>query len=493
MKAIILAAGLGKRMRSNIPKVLHTVAGKPMIHCVIDTCLKAGIRDITVVVGKGGEEVQSSVSQEIKQPINFVFQQQQLGTGHAVLCAKEHISPKDKIVVLCGDTPLIKPELLQGLLMYQESSDAHGIVVATKVPDPKGYGRVISEIVDRPPTYATGGYEIPGNSMISNGCVKISDSIKITDFVNIVEQRDLEADQDYIDIINTGVYMFTGREFIHGLERIDNKNNQGEYYLTDVPKILKEAGHRVKVYNEPDHLQFLGVNTQKQLSEASAVLRSRIIDYHFEKGVMIIDPSNTYIDENVVIEPGVILHPGVILQGASRIGALAEIGPHTRIKDSQIGPGTVVQTSVIEGAEIGSDCQIGPFAYLRTGTKSGDRCRIGDFVEVKNATLGNDTKASHLAYIGDAQIGNGVNIGCGAITVNYDGVSKHKTIVEDEAFIGSNVNLIAPVTVRSGAIVAAGSTVDKEVPEDAMAIARQKQTNREGAAKKYRDYKKSKS
>ena len=431
MKAIILAAGEGKRMKSDLPKVLHTVAGKPMLHCVIDSCKEAGIDDIVVVVGKGGKEVQKATPSSVK----FVWQDEQLGTGHAVLCAVEHIKHDDHIIILYGDTPLITSDLLKNLISFQQEREAHGVIVSTPVPDPTGYGRIITT--------------------------------PFGDFEGIVEQRDLSPQQEKIKSINPGVYMFTGRELLHGLAFVGNDNNQHEYYLTDVPKILKEHDFKVFVYSDPDYLQFLGVNSQKQLAEAATAMRSRIIDKHFENGVIIIDPSTVYIDDDVEIEQGVTIHPGAILKGGCKIGKGTIIGPYT----------------VAEDAVIGQDCRVGPFAYLRPGTVIGDRCRVGDFVEIKNSTLGNDTNAAHLAYIGDAKLGDGVNFGCGAITVNYDGANKSLTEVEDGAFVGSNVNLVAPVKVRSGAFVAAGSTIVDDVPQDALAIARERQVNKENYKK----------
>ncbi|MCL2399114.1 MAG: bifunctional UDP-N-acetylglucosamine diphosphorylase/glucosamine-1-phosphate N-acetyltransferase GlmU [Defluviitaleaceae bacterium] len=450
MKAIILAAGEGKRMKSTLPKALHKVAGKPMLHCVIDSCIKADIKDIVVVVGNAGAEVQKATP----YPIHFVWQDQQLGTGHAVLCAKEHIAPDDKVVVIFGDTPLITSEFLKALSAFQEKEQANGVVVAANVPNPEGYGRV---------------FTTKGNV-----------------FEAIIEDRDLSADQRSNSLINTGVYMSTGRELLYGLERISDNNSQKEYYLTDVPKIVKEANYKVAVYQETDFTQLLGVNSQRQLADANLTLRNRILDNHLENGVVISDPLTTYIEMDVEIEAEVVLHPGTMLHGSCKIGKDAVIGPYTQITDSIVGDRTTVRQSVLEEAKIGNDCQIGPFAYLRNGAVAGDRCRIGDFVEIKNATLGDDSKASHLAYIGDARIGDNVNFGCGAITVNYDGKVKHLTIVEDGAFIGSNVNLIAPVTVQTGAFVAAGSTIVQDVPADALAIARQHQTNKEGKAEQYR-------
>ena len=435
MKAIILAGGVGKRMKSDLPKVLNIIGGKPMLHYVIEACLEAEIKDITVVIGQGGELVKKSVP----YPVNYAWQEQQLGTGHAALCgAKDHVGPDDRVVILHGDVPLISAETIRNLMKFQQERQVHAVVVSTTVPDPTGYGRII--------TTPTGELEA------------------------IIEQRDLSPELMDINVINPAVYSFMGKELLYGLAQLNNNNSQQEYYLTDVPQIIAKAGSKVAVYHEPDFLQFLGINSQKQLAEASAVLRNRIADRHFECGVTIIDPSNCYIDSDVEIGQEVILHPGVVLRGKSKIGKGTEIKPY----------------SVVESAQIGEDCEIGPFAYIRPDTVIGDRCRIGDFVEVKNSCLGDNTKASHLAYIGDAAVGSGVNFGCGAITVNYDGENKHKTVIESGAFIGSNVNLVAPVAVRSGAFVAAGSTIVDEVPAEAFSIARQRQTTKADGAKKYK-------
>ncbi|MCL2015661.1 MAG: bifunctional UDP-N-acetylglucosamine diphosphorylase/glucosamine-1-phosphate N-acetyltransferase GlmU [Defluviitaleaceae bacterium] len=453
MKAIILAAGAGTRMKSNLPKVLHTVTGKPMLHYVIEACQNADITDITVVISKNGEPVKTATPHSVK----FVEQAEQLGTGHAVLCAKDNIDPNDQVVILCGDTPLITSAFLRKLFAFQETQEAHAVVVATKVPDPAGYGRITTS---------------------PNG-----------DFAAIVEHKDLSATQRNITDINTGIFLATGSELLYGLARLENHNYQNEYYLTDVPKILKSTGYNVAVYNAPNYSEFLGVNSQKQLETAATVLRQRIIDKHFENGVQIIDSTAVYIDAAVEIAAGVTIYPGTMLQGNSKIAENATIGPYSQVINSNIGKATTVRNSVLENATVGENCQLGPFAYLRPGTVIGDHCRIGDFVEVKNATIGNNTNAAHLAYIGDAQVGEGVNFGCGAITVNYDGVTKNTTIVEDNAFIGSNVNLIAPVTVHSGAFVAAGSTITSEVPKNALAIARERQVNKKGFAAKYKKLK----
>jgi len=421
-----------------------------MLHHVIEACHEAGITDVIVVIGNGGERVKEATPHRVR----YVWQEEQLGTGHAVLSAKEHIRPEDKIVVLFGDSPLITPDFLKDLHEFKLKEQAAGVVVATYVEDPTGYGRVITD--------DSGG------------------------FLHIIEQKDLEPHQHTVDLVNTSVFIATGSELLYGLERLKNNNNQNEYYLTDVPKILKESNRKIAVYTASNADEFLGVNSQKQLYEAGVVMRRRIADKHLNNGVVIMDIETTYIDADVEIGRGAILYPGVILQGKSSIGKGAVIGPYSQIYNSTIGPKTHVRQSVVEGAKVGEACQIGPFTYLRAGAVLGDNCRVGDFVEIKNATLGNNSKAAHLAYIGDAEIGEGVNFGCGAVTVNYDGKLKHKTVVEDGAFIGSNVNLVAPIRVHKDAFVAAGSTITDNVPPEALAIARQKQTNKEGRAKHHK-------
>jgi bifunctional UDP-N-acetylglucosamine pyrophosphorylase/glucosamine-1-phosphate N-acetyltransferase len=434
-------------MKSKTPKVLHKMAGKPILHHTLDACIDAGIEDIVVVVGHQGEAVQAATPHKV----HFVWQEERLGTGHAVMCAKEHIELDEQVLVLFGDSPLLTPALLQDVIAFQKREEAHAVVVSTQVPDPFGYGRVFAG----------------------------EDGV----FIDLVEQRDLTGSQGECDIINTSMFMAEGRALLYGLERIGNANSQNEYYLTDVPKELKHDGYKVAVFHSSDYTQFLGINTQIQLAEARAVMHKRIAETHMNNGVVLIDPVSTYIDSTVTIEPDVTVYPGTILEGMCHIAEDAVIGPNCRIVDSHIGAGSTVQNSVIEGAKVGKCCTIGPFAYLRKDTVVGDHCRVGDFVELKNTTLGNGSKASHLAYIGDAEVGEGVNFGCGTITVNYDGKNKFKTVIEDGAFVGSNVNLIAPVTVHSGAYVAAGSTITDEVPADALAIARPRQTIKEGWAK----------
>jgi len=454
MKAIILAAGYGKRMKSDLPKVLHTIIDKPMLHYVIEACIGAGVRDIAVVIGQGGEEVQKATPYDVR----FVKQDKQLGTGHAVICAKEHIEPDDNVLILHGDAPLVTADVLRGLIDFQEKNDAHAALISTTVPDPHGYGRLLAS--------------------------------ESGDFEAIVEQKDLPPHQLDIKEINPAVYVFKGRALLHGLELLDNNNSQQEYYMTDVPKNIQENGFRVMVCNDPCYQTYLGVNSQKQLAEAAAVMRARIADKHFENGVVIIDPASVYISADAEIEAGAVLQPGTMLNGRCKIGKGAVIGPNTQLTNSTVGAGSVVRNSVAEDSKIGEECTIGPFAYLRGGADIGNGCRVGDFVEIKGSVLGEKSAAAHLAYIGDATVGSGVNFGCGAITVNYDGRAKHKTEIGDYAFIGCNANLIAPVKVGGGAFVAAGSTITDDVPADAMAIARERQTTKEGRAKGYYSKKK---
>ena len=437
MKAIILAAGEGSRMKAEMPKVLHTIAGQPILHHVIKACLAANITDLAVVVGNKGQAVIDATP----FPVQFVWQHEQLGTGHAVGCARSFIAAgeaDEDVLVLNGDTPLITAAFLEALQAARQRESAAGLVVSTTLPNPFGYGRVF-----------TG----PDGT-----------------FQEIVEQKDLLPGQDTHTQVNTGVCVYAADALLYGLDNIRNDNQQCEYYLTDVPGVLRKAGRRVVVFHSEDGAQFSGINTQKQLAEAAAYLRARINDMHMENGVVMLDPATTYIDAAVDIAPQVVIHPGVMLEGATRIGRGTTLLPYTRITDSEVGQHT----------------SVGPFACLRAGARVGNHCRIGNFVEIKNSQVGDHTNAAHLAYIGDADVGDRVNFGCGAVTVNYDGEKKHRTTVENDVFVGCNANLVAPITVHTGAYVAAGSTIVSEVPEEALAIARERQTNKTGWVSKYR-------
>ena len=447
MKAIILAAGQSKRMRSRTKKVLQPILGKPVVQYAADACIKAGITDITLVVGNDSEDIRTAVP-----GYNYVTQTQPLGTGHAVQAAAGHIQSDDDILIICGDMPLIMAEFIREFTAYYHSKSCAGAVAAVYKPEAGDFGRVY-----------TGENDM---------------------FEAIVEAKDIQPDSPHTDWANTGINIFKGAALLQGLQRMTNNNRQGEYYLTDVPKILCDIGQKVYVFRTRDDVTtFTGINTQAQLAEAARHMRNRINLRHMINGVRMLDPATTYIDDTVEITPDAILYPGCILEGACKIEEGAEIGPYTHMRDTTIGKNTTVRQSVLAGAKIGADTTVGPYAYLRPGAVVGNNCRVGNFVEIKNAALGDGTKAAHLSYIGDADVGCNVNYSCGAITANYDGENKFRTVIADGAFIGSNANLVAPVEIGEGAYVAAGSTITDAVPEYSMGIARERQSNKIGWAK----------
>lgn len=449
--AIILAAGQGKRMKSKLYKVLHPVCGKPMVGHVLDTVGKAGVTQNIVVVGHGAEAVKSYLGTAAE----YVLQEQQLGTGHAVKMAKELIGTEEgTTIVICGDTPLVTKETLEGLMELHESRGAAATVLTAQMDNPAGYGRVIRS---------------------NDGSV-----------TKIVEQKDCNAEEDAVQEINTGTYCFDNAKLFKALDKVTNHNAQQEYYLTDVIGIFREAGETVEAYMTHDVAESIGVNDRVALSEAEGFMRKRLVRKHMLNGVTIIDPSSTYIGADVTIGSDTVLYPGTILKGQTVIGEGSVIGPNSDIEDSTIGDNVTVKHSVLSKAEVGNGSTVGPFAYLRPASKLGENVKIGDFVEIKNATIDDGSKVSHLSYVGDATVGKNVNIGCGAITVNYDGYNKSVTEIEDDAFVGSNVNLIAPVKVGKGAYVVAGSTVTHSVPDNDLAIGRARQENKSGYAEKIR-------
>ncbi|OUM95553.1 MAG: UDP-N-acetylglucosamine diphosphorylase/glucosamine-1-phosphate N-acetyltransferase [Thermobacillus sp. ZCTH02-B1] len=449
--AVVLAAGLGKRMKSKRHKVLHPVCGKPMLGHVLDVAAEAGCGRTIVIVGHGADAVRSYVGDRAE----CVLQAEQLGTGHAVLQAGELIGGEEgTTVVICGDTPLIRPETIRAMLEEHERAGAAATMLTAVVPDPAGLGRVIRG---------------------KDGRVE-----------RIVEHRDCTPDELRITEINAGTYCFDNRKLFEALGKVKNDNAQGEYYLTDVIGILHDAGETIAAYRTPDPAEAAGVNDRIALAEAERLMRERINRRHMEAGVTIIDPQTTYIDAGVEIGADTVIWPGTILRGRTVIGEDCVVGPQADITDSVIGRGVTVRHSVLLEAEVGDGCTIGPYAHLRPGSKLAAGCRIGDFVELKNAKLGEGTKVPHLSYVGDAIVGRDVNFGCGAITVNYDGYNKSVTEIGDRAFIGSNVNLIAPVKIGEDAYVVAGSTITHDVKPNDMAIARERQINKEGYAEKLR-------
>lgn len=450
--AIVLAAGQGKRMKSKLYKVLHPVCGKPMVGHVVDTLHRIQTSRIIVVVGHGAEAVQAYLGDRAE----YALQQPQLGTGHAVLQAKDLLANEDGItLVLYGDTPLVKEETLRRMMELHRQTGAAATILTAMLDEPFGYGRVIRN--------EAGGV------------------------ARIVEQKDCTEEEAQVKETNTGTYCFSNRRLFEALSQVTNNNAQQEYYLTDVIGIFVAQGEKVQAYCTDDVTESTGVNDRVALSEAEQQLRARINRNHMLNGVTIIDPANTYIEADVQIGPDTVLLPGTILRGTTTIGENCKIGPQTEITDSAVRDDVTIRQSVLLEATVDEHASVGPFAYLRPGAKLGQHVKVGDFVEIKNATLDEGTKVSHLSYVGDAVVGKNVNIGCGAITVNYDGFNKNLTEIGDDAFIGSNVNLIAPVKVGSGAYVVAGSTITYNVEANDLAIARERQTNKAGYADKIRN------
>lgn len=447
--AIILAAGQGTRMKSKLDKVLHQVCGKPMIRHVVDEVGKTEFSKLYVIVGHGADEVRACVGTDA----DCLLQKQQLGTAHAVRQAAERLAGLDgTTVVLCGDTPLITHKTIEKLIDFQEQNHAAAAVLTARIGDPSGYGRIIR----------TGS----GN------------------LAKIVEDKDATPEEKKVQEINTGIYSFDNRKLFSLLGQVGNNNAQGEYYLPDVIGLLVQSSEKVLACQTDHFEETAGVNDRLQLAAAEKYMRLRINWNHMRQGVTLVDPEATYLSPECTIGSDTVIYPGTIISGETHIGSGCTIGPHTQIRNCEIGSETIVDQSVLEDSWIGGHVQIGPFAHIRPLSKIHDQAKIGNFVEVKKSEIGARSKASHLTYLGDAVLGEDVNMGCGTITVNYDGKNKFATHIGDGAFIGCNANLVAPVTIGEGAFVAAGSTITESVNADALAIARPRQTNKENYALK---------
>ena len=434
--AIILAAGQGTRMKSKLPKVLHKALGKPMVQWVIDCLTDAGVESKIAVLGHGGEQVATVVADQA----SIVYQTEQLGTGHAVMQGVNALeSDNDCVIVVCGDTPLLQAETIKSLLMKHQEEKNMVTVLTAQAPDPTGYGRIVRDKQQ---------------------------------IAAIVEQKDASDEEKAITEINTGTYCFDQKFLLQYLPTLTTNNAQKEYYLTDLIKIANQNQFSVGGYQLSDFSESLGVNNRVQLAQAEQILRQRKCKEVMLAGVTLIDPAATYIGADVIIGNDTVIYPNVILEGATVIGSDNVIGMNCRFVDSVIGDNNDIQSTTIVESTVGNGCKIGPMAYLRPATVLADNVKIGDFVEVKKSQIGAGSKIPHLSYVGDAIVGSGVNIGCGTITCNYDGVNKYQTIIQDGAFIGSNTNLVAPVTVEEKAFIGAGSTITKDVPADTLAVVR---------------------
>ena len=441
LETLILAAGKGSRMKSKTPKVLHKVGGKPMLQYVIEAAKKIGSSREVVVIGSGAELVEQTIT-----GVEFVLQAEQLGTGHAVLSAKEKFADfKGTVLILCGDTPLLTSKLLKSFTDAHEKSGCAATVLTAVMPDATGYGRVTRK---------------------EDGSFK-----------KIVEDKDATDEEKKIREVNAGVYCFDAQKLFGSLEKVGNDNAQGEYYLPDVLPILKEAGEKIGAFKAEYCIETIGINTRSQLAAADKALRMQKEQELMEAGVTIIDPNTTFIDGDVKIGQDTIIYPNTYIEGNTVIGEDCAIGPNVRFTDMKVGNKVTVQFSYCHEAEILDGVTLGPYVHIRPGTTIGQNVKIGNFVEVKNSTIGKGTKLPHLQYIGDSDVGSNVNIGCGTVTCNYDGKQKHLTTIGDNAFIGCNTNLVAPVTVEEGAYIAAGSTITKDVPKNNLAVARSRQVN----------------
>ncbi len=450
ISAVILAAGEGKRMNSKLPKVLHAICGRSLIDHVLSS-VRPLSQEIIAVIGHGAEKVREALGDSVL----FAVQEEQLGTGHAVLQAAPLFPQEGTVFVLCGDTPLLTAEIMGNLLEVHKDCGAAATVLTAHVPDAAGYGRMIRS---------------------SDGSL-----------VKIVEDKDATAEERQINEINTGTYVFSAAALHETLQSLSSNNAQGEYYLTDCIELLIGKGLPVSSYSLEDYRLALGVNDRSQLSEAARLLRNRINLKHMEQGVTIIDTDATYVDVDVSIGRDTVLLPNTIILGDTVIGEDCQIGPCTELKNCEVGNGVSIRYSTADNSVLEDGTTVGPFANLRPETILRRGVKVGDFVEIKKSDVGPGSKVPHLSYVGDSQIGSGVNMGAGTIVVNYDGRNKHTTIIEEGAFIGCNSNLVAPLRVGKGAFVAAGSTVTKDVPAGALSLSRAPQVNKEKMAEKFID------
>lgn len=446
---LILAAGKGTRMKSNLPKPLHAVCGYPILAHILKAAQALNPAGIGIVIGHGAEQVKQTVLENlstwgITAPVEFFVQQELAGSGSAVKAALPFLEKQESVMILAGDTPLLKAQTLEQMYADFEDKKAGVLVLAVKVPNPAGYGRIVRD---------------------SKG-----------DFEKIVEDADADAETKKIDEINSGMYVFNSAALVRALGHLTPQGPKHEYYLTDTLCMIKQAGLPAVVFSSSDYEQALGVNSRVQLAEAAQIMRARINQFHMDNGVTLINPQDTYIDAGVEIGADTVIASGCYLLGNTKIGQNCTLESSVYISNSTIADNVTLKLGTyIEESEVAETCQLGPYAHLRPKSVLKKGAKVGNFSEIKKAVIGEGSKVNHLSYIGDTQMGAGVNVGAGTITCNYDGKNKHQTVIEDHVFVGSNVNFVAPVTVHEYAKIGAGSTITHEVAAQGLAIARSRQ------------------
>lgn len=442
---LILAAGMSKRMKSDLPKVLHKVSGLPVIDHVIENLTRAGCERTATVVGYMGDLVSAHISGRSE----VFWQHERLGTAHAVMQARPLLESYDgTVLVIPGDVPAVRPRTISSMIARHKAQGAAATVLTMELEDPKAYGRIVRDAFG--------------------------------DFTRIVEFKDAGPAERDISEVSTGIIAFDSKKLKDALNYIGNDNAQGEYYLTDALFVLYEAGHTVLAEKVADPGEGIGINSRSDLADAERALNLRKLEELMAAGVTVVSPETTFVEHGVEVGQDSVIQPFTMLCGNTHIGSGCKVGPHSTVISSRVADGAEICHSCITDCEIGPDCKVGPFAYIRPGTVLGREAKAGSFVEVKNSIVGEGSKIPHLSYIGDTDMGAGVNIGCGTVVCNYDGFRKHRTTIEDGAFVGSNTNLVAPVKVGKDSYIATGSTITKDVPEGALGVARARQENKEG-------------
>ena len=443
--SVILAAGMGTRMKSKMPKVLHKVCGKPLSKWVIDASKAAGADKVCAVVGHKAE----TVKEVLGDVCEFALQTEQKGTGHAVMQAIDVIkNSKGEVVILNGDTPLITAETINKAIEYHKNNGNQATVITAILDDATGYGRIIRD---------------------NDGSV-----------LKIVEQKDASEEEKKINEVNSGMYVFDAQSLVYALDKITPNNAQGEYYLTDTLEILLSAGKKIGGYAISDNDEIRGINDRVQLNEAEKIMQKRINEYHMRNGVTMRNPESVYIEDGVEIGNDTEICQNVTIKSGTKIGSDCVIGSGSMLDRAVIHDGVDVLSSVILESEVDEGTHVGPFAYIRPNCHVGKEVKVGDFVELKNSNIDDGTKISHLTYIGDSDVGKRVNFGCGTVTCNYDGKKKYRTTIGDDCFVGCNTNFVSPINVGDGVYIAAGSTITEDIPENSLSIARARQVNKEG-------------